>query len=65
MDLRPRKLLDQVRDTIRLQHYSPHTDERDVQWIKRLILFHEKRHPDDLGAPGTGAGSISGEFTLA
>ncbi|MGD1949245.1 MAG: phage integrase N-terminal SAM-like domain-containing protein [Leptolyngbyaceae cyanobacterium] len=42
---RPRKLLDQVRDAIRLNHYSYRTEETYVQWIRRYILFHNKRHP--------------------
>ena len=41
----PRRLLDQVRDTIRLKHYSMRTEKAYVAWIKRYILFHHKRHP--------------------
>ncbi len=49
----PPKLLDQacrelcrtVRDAIRLKHYSICAEEAYVQWIKRYILFHDKRHP--------------------
>ena len=47
----PRKLLDRVRDAIRLRHYSYRTEETYVHWIKRFIYFHEKRHPDDMGEP--------------
>jgi hypothetical protein len=47
----PRKLLDQVRDAIRLRHYSYRTEETYVQWIRRYILFHNKRHPKDMGNP--------------
>jgi integron integrase len=43
------KLLDQVRDVIRKKHYSIRTEEAYVQWIKRFILFHSKRHPKDMG----------------
>jgi integron integrase len=43
------KLLDQVRETARLKHLSRRTEEAYVQWIKRFILFHEKRHPMALG----------------
>ncbi|HNB53854.1 MAG TPA: integron integrase [Anaerolineales bacterium] len=46
---KPRKLLDQVMDIIRLKHYSDRTGETYVQWIKRFILFHGKRHPNSLG----------------
>ncbi len=51
MSKRPRKLLDQVRDTIRLKHYSIRTEEAYVRWIKRYILYHGKRHPRDMGTP--------------
>lgn len=44
------KLLDQVRRVLRLKHYSLRTEESYVDWIRRYILFHEKRHPKDLGA---------------
>lgn len=46
----PPKLLDQVRDKIRVKHYSIRTETQYVQWIKRFILFHGKRHPKDMGA---------------
>jgi len=42
------KLLDQVRDTIRLRHYSLRTEQAYTDWIKRFILFHNKRHPRDM-----------------
>jgi len=45
-----KKLLDQVRDHLRLKHYSFRTEETYVSWIKRFILFHGKRHPRDMGA---------------
>ena len=45
------KLLDQVRDAIRVKHYSMRTEEAYVHWIKRFILFHEKRHPLHMGEP--------------
>jgi len=44
-----KKLLDQVRDVIRLKHYSIRTEESYVDWIRRYILFHKKRHPKDMG----------------
>lgn len=47
----PKKLLDQVRDAIRLKHYSYRTEESYVQWIRRYILFHNKRHPNEMGTP--------------
>jgi site-specific recombinase XerD len=51
VEQRPRKLLDQVRDAIRLKHYSIRTEEAYVAWIRRFILFHDKRHPAEMGAP--------------
>jgi integron integrase len=44
------KLLDRVREAIRLRHYSRRTEEAYVAWIRRFILFHGKRHPSELGA---------------
>ena len=49
MESRPRKLLDQVRDAIRLRHYSYRTEQSYVGWIRRYILFHNKRHPREMG----------------
>jgi integron integrase len=47
----PRKLLDQVRDVIRLKHYAYSTEKSYVDWIRRYILFHGKRHPKEMGVP--------------
>jgi integron integrase len=44
------KLLDRVREAIRLRHYSLRTEEAYVSWVKRFILFHGKRHPREMGA---------------
>ena len=50
--VRPKaKLLDQVRETIRRKHYSLRTEATYVDWIKRYIFFHRKRHPAEMGAP--------------
>jgi integrase len=46
---RPPKLLDQVHDKIK--HYSIRTEQAYVDWIRRFILFHNKRHPVEMGAP--------------
>jgi integron integrase len=46
----PKKLLDQVRDAMRLKHYSLSTERTCVAWIKRFILYHNKRHPLDMGS---------------
>jgi len=44
------KLLDQVRQTIRRKHYSLRTEQAYVDWIRRYIFFHNKRHPAEMGA---------------
>jgi len=44
-----KKLLDRVRDAIRVKHYSIRTEDAYVSWIKRYILFHDKRHPREMG----------------
>lgn len=46
-----KKLLDQVSDAIRVKHYSIRTEEAYVAWIRRFILFHDKRHPKNMGGP--------------
>ncbi len=45
------RLLDQLRDRIRVKHYSIRTEAQYVHWVRRFILFHGKRHPRELGAP--------------
>ena len=47
---RPPRLLDQLRQALRLRHRSRRTEEAYVNWVKRFILFHGKRHPGELGA---------------
>jgi integrase len=48
---RPPKLLDRVREANRLRHGSRSTEKSYVGWIRRYILFHDKRHPAEMGAP--------------
>src|SRR5499425_3421438 len=45
------RLLDRVREAIRARHYSRRTEQAYVAWIRRYILFHDKRHPLLMGAP--------------
>lgn len=45
------RLLDTMRERIRVKHYSIRTEETYLQWAKRFILFHQKRHPAEMGAP--------------
>ncbi len=44
-----RKLLDRMRDTIRLKNYSYRTEKAYVRWVKRYIFYHQKRHPEEMG----------------
>jgi len=44
------KLLDRVKNEMRVKHYSVRTEECYTGWIKRFILFHGKHHPKDMGA---------------
>jgi len=43
------RLMDQVRDVLRVHHYSLRTEQSYTHWIKRFILFHGKRHPREMG----------------
>ena len=49
MDGKPR-LLDQMRDRIRVKHYSIRTEQVYCEWVKHFIRFHRYRHPADMGA---------------
>lgn len=49
-DTPPPRLLDRVRAAIRVRHYSIRTEDAYVDWVRRYILFHGKRHPADMGA---------------
>ena len=44
------KLLDRMRNALRVRHYAIRTEECYVDWAKRFILFHNKRHPNEMGA---------------
>jgi len=46
-----KKLLEQYRDIINLKHYSPRTGDTYILWVIEYILFHNKRHPKEMGAP--------------
>ena len=49
MDESPR-LLDQLRYQARLGHYSYRTEQAYVGWVRRFIVFHNRRHPASMGA---------------
>ncbi len=44
------RLLDKTREVLRVHHYSLSTEHSYIQWIKRFIYFHNKRHPNEMGA---------------
>lgn len=46
----PPKLLTRMREHLRTRHYSLRTETAYVDWARRFILFHGKRHPKDMGA---------------
>ncbi len=50
MEGKPVRLLDRLREAIRVRHYSLSTERAYCDWVRRFILFHDKRHPRDLGA---------------
>jgi integron integrase len=45
-----KKLLGRMREILRVKHYSLRTEQAYVSWAKRYILFHDKRHPQDMGS---------------
>jgi Phage integrase, N-terminal SAM-like domain len=47
---RKARLLDQVREVMRVRHYSLRTEQAYVAWVKRFIFFHLKRHPREMGS---------------
>jgi hypothetical protein len=56
---RPRKLLGQVRDAIRLKHHAYSTEKTYVYWVKRFSLHHNKRHPLEMGEKGSASFSTT------
>ena len=49
MDRHRPRLLDQLRDRIRLKHYSIRTEAAYSEWVRRFVIFNGKRHPRELG----------------
>jgi len=45
------RLLDQVRDRLRVKHYGMRTEDTYLQWIRRFIFFHGRKHPREMGGP--------------
>jgi hypothetical protein len=46
---KPKKFLDLVKERCRYRHFSLRTEQSYSGWIKRFILFHNKRHPREMG----------------
>src|SRR3989337_4195194 len=51
----PKKLLDQMRESLRTRHYSLRTEDAYVEWVRRFILFQNKRHPQQMSGAEIGA----------
>lgn len=49
MGQKPKKLLEHVREVMRLRHYAYRTEATYIQWIRRYIIFHHKQHPRKMG----------------
>jgi hypothetical protein len=47
---KPKKLLDLVKEKCRYKHYSLRTEQSYCSWVKRFVLFHNKRHPSEMGS---------------
>jgi hypothetical protein len=43
------RLLDRMRAALRARHYSPRTEDTYIGWARKFILFHNKRHPSEMG----------------
>ncbi|MDA3941039.1 MAG: phage integrase N-terminal SAM-like domain-containing protein [Spirochaetia bacterium] len=39
-----------MKNAIRIKHYSLQTEQSYIQWVRRYIYFHNKRHPDEMGS---------------
>ena len=49
------RLLDRLRHEVRLRHYALRTEQAYVDWVRRYVLFHGKRHPSEMGGPEVAA----------
>ncbi len=45
----PPRLLDRLRFALRAKHYAYRTEQAYVHWVRRFILHHRKRHPQEMG----------------
>ena len=51
MSNQPETLLSKVRESLRLRHYSIRTEQAYIAWIRRYLLFHDMKHPCQMGRP--------------
>ena len=49
------RLMDRLREAVRVRHYSLRTEEAYRQWVRRFILFHGERPPESMGEPEVSA----------
>lgn len=63
----PVTLLDRVREAIRYKHYSIRTERAYVEWVRRFVLFHGRRHPREMGGEEVRAflGHLAGTLKVA
>ncbi|HNO31856.1 MAG TPA: integron integrase [Anaerolineales bacterium] len=63
----PVTLLERVREAIRYKHYSIRTERAYVEWVRRFVLYHGRRHPRDMGAEEVRAflGHLAGNLQVA
>ena len=59
------KLLERMRIHLRTRHYSIRTEQAYIDWARRFILFHGKRHPQDMGASEVEASPLALTMALA
>jgi integron integrase len=45
------KFMEQCREVMRFRRLALRSEQAYLEWIKRFILFHQKRHPKDMGEP--------------
>ena len=53
------KLLDWLRAEIRVRHYRIRTEEVYVDWARRFILYHDNKHPKDMGVVGVATEDVA------
>lgn len=53
--LEPPNLFARMREALSVRHYSYRTEQAQLDWLGRLVLFHRKRHPVQMAAAEVGA----------